>query len=386
MTTNRLRFTITLAALAGATACNGPAPTQNPGAAAVPVNVYQVQQEGAAYVDTYPATIVALSQVDVRSEVNGFITAVDFEDGTRVRKGQRLYEIDRSKFQAAYNQAKANLQMAEINRDKAGKDAGRYTRLNQANAVARQRYDYALTDFENAKQQVQLAKAQLSSAGADLRHSVIRAPFDGTIGVSLVKPGTFIAAGQTQLNTISSAGPVAVDFQVSEKDMAPFSAFDRQPPAPADSVFTIVLPDGAVYPHPGNIALLDRAIDPQTGTIRVRLAFPNPGGQLKPGMSCNLRVRSNAGKQFLLAPFKAVTEQMGEYFVYTVQGDTARQRRVELGERLGGKVIVLNGLAAGERIVVEGIQKLREGTAVRVNNEGQAAAAGAMAPKQTASR
>jgi len=167
--------------------------------------------------------------------------------------------------------------------------------------------------------------------------------------------------------------------------MAPFSAFNRQAPPPADSVFTIVLPDGAVYPYPGKIALLDRAVDPQTGTIRVRLAFPNPDSRLKPGMSCNLRVRSNAGKQELLAPFKAVTEQMGEYFVYTVQGDTARQRRVELGERLGGKVIVLGGLEAGERIVVEGIQKLREGTPVRVNPEGQAAATPA-APKQTASR
>jgi membrane fusion protein (multidrug efflux system) len=204
-----LRFFIAVTGLA--TACSGPAPTQNYGAA-VPVNVYQVQREGAAYVDAYPATIVALSQVDVRSEVNGFITAVHFEDGTRVRKGQKLYEIDRSKFLAAYNQAKANLEMAEINQDKAGKDAGRYTRLNQANAVPKQRYEYALTDFENAKQQVALARAQLSNASADLGHSVIRAPFDGTIGVSLVKPGTFIRRGQTQLNTISSAGPVAVDF------------------------------------------------------------------------------------------------------------------------------------------------------------------------------
>jgi len=375
-----LRFFIAVTGLA--TACNGPAPTQNYGAA-VPVNVYQVQREGAAYVNTYPATIVALSQVEVRSEVNGFITAVHFEDGTRVRKGQQLYEIDRSKFLAAYNQAKANLRMAEINQDKAGKDAGRYSRLNQANAVPKQRYEYALTDFENAKQQVALAQAQLSNAGTDLGHSVIRAPFDGTIGVSLVKPGTFIAAGQTPLNTISSAGPVAVDFQVSEKHLDPFSELNRQPPAPADSVFTIVLPDGAVYPYPGKIALLDRAVDPQTGTLRVRLTFPNPYNQLKPGMSCNLRVRSNAGKQELLAPFKAVTEQMGEYFVYTVQGDTARQRRVDLGERLGEKVIVLRGLQPGEQIVVEGIGKLREGTAVQVNNDQRAAAA---PTKRTVSR
>ncbi len=386
MNTHHLMLTIILSAAAGVTACKGPAPQQNPGAAAVPVKVYRVQQEAAAYLDLYPGTLIAQNEVRLNSEVNGFITGVFFKEGEKVRPGQKLYEIERDKYAAAYGQAEANLAIARSNREKAQRDAQRYTRLNQANAVAKQRFDYALTDLENAKQQVSLAAAQRTSAGTDLKHAVITAPFAGTIGISLVKRGTFITAGQTQLNTVSSDDPIAVDFTVSEKDMGRFVAWQAQPAAPKDSLFTIGLPDNSVYPFPGRLQLVDRAVDPQTGTIRVRLLFPNPQRKLRSGMSCNLRVRNNAGGQALLAPFKSVTEQMGEYFVYVVEGDTARQRRVELGARLGEKVIVRSGLRAGEQIAVEGIQKLREGTAVQVNNSPRAAAAKRADPKRTASR
>jgi membrane fusion protein (multidrug efflux system) len=379
MNTKDLILQMAVAATALTTACKGPAPAQNAGAA-VPVNAYQVKQEAAAYLELYPGTLVAQHEVQLRSEVNGFITGIFFEEGAKVRKGQKLYEIERDKYAAAYGQAAASLGIAKANLEKNQRDAQRYTRLNQANAVAKQRYDYAITDLENARQSVASAEAQLLNARADLRHSVISAPFDGTIGLSLVKRGTFIVAGQTELNTVSSNDPIAVDFTVSEKDMGRFIEWHAQPAPPKDSLFTILLPDKTVYPFPGRIGLVDRAVDPQTGTIRVRIIFPNPQRQLKSGMSCNLRVRNNAGQQQLLAPFKSVTEQMGEYFVYVLEGDTARQRRVELGTRLGEKVIVRNGLRPGERIVVEGIQKLREGTAVKVNNEGRAAAVPSTAP------
>jgi membrane fusion protein (multidrug efflux system) len=369
------------------TACKGPAPAQNPGATAVPVKVYRVQLEAAAYLDRYPGTLTAQNEVQLNSEVNGFITGVFFQEGEPVRRGQKLYEIERNKFAAAYEQAEASLAIARANREKAQRDAERYTRLNAANAVAKQRFDYALTDLENAKQQVSLADAQRKGAGTDLKHAVITAPFAGTIGISQVKRGTFITAGQTGLNTVSSDDPIAVDIAVSEKDMGRFVAWQAQPAAPGDSLFTIGLPDNTVYPFPGRLQLVDRAVDPQTGTIRVRLLFPNGQRTLRSGMSCNLRVRNNAGGQALLAPFKSVTEQMGEYFVYVVEGDTARQRRVELGARLGEKIIVRSGLRAGEQIAVEGIQKLREGTAVRVNNNAPRAAVPKPAdPKNTASR
>lgn len=368
MNINEFILTLALTCTLLLSSCGEPSPAGNYGAVAVPVNIYQVQQEKASYVDVYPATLVAQNQVEIRSEVNGFITGVFFEEGTSVAKGQKLYEIERAKFAAAYTQAQASVQIAQANVEKAQKDAERYTRLNEANAVTKQRYEYALTDLENAKGQLVLASAQLSSAGADLRHSVIIAPFDGTIGVSQAKKGSFISAGQTALNTISSDNPIAVDLMVDEKQIREFTALNQNPAAASDSIFTILLPDKSIYPYPGKISFIDRAVDPQTGTIRVRFSFPNRAHTLKPGMSCNLRVRSNAGKDELLAPFKAVTEQMGEYFVYIAEGDTARQRRVDLGARLGEKVIVLTGLEAGEKIVVEGIQKLREGTAIKISN------------------
>ena len=385
MNTHNLLLTMVIAATAGATACQGPSPEQQGGPSAVPVNVYRVKQEAATYLELYPGTLVAQNEVQLQSEVNGFITGIFFKEGEKVRQGQKLYEIERSKYAAAYQQAEANLAISRANLEKAQRDAQRYTRLNAANAVAKQRYDYALTDLENAKQQVSLAEAQRTSAGTDLKHAVITAPFAGTIGISQVKRGAFIAAGQTGLNTVSSDDPIAVDFPVSEKDMARFIAWQAKPAPPADSLFTLLLPDNSVYPFAGRIGLVDRAVDPQTGTIRVRIIFPNAGRQLRTGMSSNLRVRNNAGRQELLAPFKAVTEQMGEYFVYVVEGDTARQRRVELGARLGEKIIVQSGLRAGEQIAVEGIQKLREGTAVQVNAP-PAAAAKRADPKNTASR
>jgi len=128
-----------------------------------------------------------------------------------------------------------------------------------------------------------------------------------------------------------------------------------------------VLPDQSVYPYPGHISFIDRAVDPQTGTIKVRVVFPNNQKLLKPGMSCNIRVQNNGGgAQKILIPYKAVVEQMGEYFVYVINADSATQRKVSLGNRISEKVIVNDGLQVNEQVAIEGIQKLKEGAKVKV--------------------
>jgi membrane fusion protein (multidrug efflux system) len=346
--------------------CGGPAPAANPAAAAVPVNVYEVKREQATYFDLYPGTLVPLNEVELRSQVNGYVTGILFKEGQTVSKGQKLYEIERSKYAAAYAQAEASVKIAQANLSKAQKDADRYNKLNQQEAIAKQTLDYALTNLESTKSQVAAAQAQLSSALTDLQHAVIAAPFDGTIGISQVKLGASVTGGQTLLNTISSDNPITVDFVVTEKDLNRFIGLQQQPVDKKDTTFTILLPDNSLYPLPGHIALIDRAVDPQTGTIKVRLNFPNPDRQLRAGMSCNVRVLNSGASQQLLVPFKAITEQMGEYFVYVVERDTARQRKVMLGSRVMDKVIVHSGLAVGDPIVLEGIQKLRDNTAVQV--------------------
>jgi len=202
-------------------------------------------------------------------------------------------------------------------------------------------------------------------AGTDLRHATIIAPFDGTIGISLVKRGTFVTAGQTQLNTISSNDPMAVDFVISEKEISRFLSFQEEKLSKTDSLFTIQLPDKSIYKYPGHISFLDRGVDPQTGTLKVRLLFPNPKKELRDGMSCNIRVLNRNTSKVPMVPFKAVVEQMGEYFVYVVDKDTARQHKVTIGPEVGSNVIVFKGLNPGEQVVIEGVQKLKDGAAVQ---------------------
>ncbi len=339
-----------------------------PAAGPVPINVYTVQRGTASYHDAYPGTVVALSQVDIRSEVSGYLTGLFFTEGQPVRKGQKLYDIERTRYAAAYEAAQANLRVAEAGLTKARGDADRYTRLHAQDAVARQTYDYALAALQSAESQVAAARAQAASARSDLAHAVITAPFDGTVGISLVRLGAFVTAGETVLNTISSDQPTAVDFAVNEKDLARFRNLAAKPPAPTDSTFTLSLPDGSQYPHPGRLETIDRAVDPQTGTFRVRLAFPNPGRGLKTGTSCNVRVRNGGTGAQLLAPYQAVTEQLGEYFVYVVAGGKAHLRKITPGPTLGDQVVVLAGLQPGERIVVDGLQKLRDGAPVQTGN------------------
>lgn len=346
-----------------ATFCKGPMPPPQGGP--VPVSLYEVKEEEPVYFDVYPGNVVALNSVIINSEVSGFLTDIYFDEGKTVQKGQKLYEIERSKYAAAYAQAEASLQIAKTNLRKASDDATRYNTLGEKGMAAQQRIEYAQVDLDNAKAQVASAEAEVLRTGTDLKHATIIAPFDGTIGISRVKLGAFVNAGQTQLNTVSSNDPMAVDFVISEKEISRFLQLQQQKNAKVDSLFTIQLPDKSIYPYPGSISFLDRAVDPQTGTLKVRLIFPNAKRELRDGMSCNIRVLNKNTKMLPVIPYKAVTEQMGEFFVYVVDKDTARQHKVSVGPAVGNNVVIFEGLNPGEQIVVDGVQKLKDGAAVQ---------------------
>jgi RND family efflux transporter MFP subunit len=354
-----------LFALMALTACGGPKTPEAPKSPPpVPVTVYEVSKEPAQFSDSYPATVIPLNLVELKAQVTGYITGIYFTDGQHVRKGQKLYEIDRQQYQTTYDQAMANLNVAKANLSKVQQDADRYLELLKQDAIAKQKVDYALADLQSAKMQVAAAQAALTRASNDLRFSTLTAPFDGTIGISQVKMGALVTANQNTLNTVSSDNPMAVDIAVDQKEIPRFSQLMQHPAPARDSVFTITLPDNSVYPLTGSISLLDRAVDPQTGTIKTRLVFAN-NGQLKPGMSTNVRVKNNSGAEMVLAPYKAVVEQMGEFFVFVV-GDSSKvsQRKIIPGIRIADKLIVKEGLQPGEKIVTEGVQKLKEGAVV----------------------
>lgn len=342
---------------------------------AVPVTVQEVSLTDAVYYDEYPGTVTAFNQVELRAQVTGYITGIYFKDGDKVRKGQRLYAIDQQVYSANEQQAIANLQVQETNLLKAQKDADRYHALDEQDAIAKQQVDYADAALEAAKKQVEAAKANVNAVRSNVHFSSIVAPFDGTIGISQVRMGTSVVAGQTILNVVSTDNPMAVDFTIDQSEIYRFSQLQQAKKNAGDSTFTIAFGKN-IYPQSGSLSVIDRAVDPQTGTIKARLSFSNDQKLLKAGMSTTVKVLNNSGTQSVIIPYKAVTEQLGEFFVYVV-GDSSKvtQRKVQLTRQVGANVIVKEGLQAKEIIVVQGVQNLREGSVITTSAPQPAAGA-----------
>lgn len=331
---------------------------------ATQVTVENVKFLNAAYFDEYPGTVVALNQIELRPQVSGNITGIYFKDGDKVSKGQLLYSIDNQLYKANYQQALAGLQVQKANLNKAQKDADRYHELDKKDAIAKQLVDNADAALQVAKEQVSSGKANINAVQTNVKYTKVYAPFSGIIGISQVKVGTAVAIGQTILNTISTVGELAVDFNIDQKEIYRFTKLLNDKQNLSDSTFTLAFGEDA-YPNPGKFSFLDRAVNPQTGTIKARLVFPNNKNRLIAGMNATVRVKSNSGSKSILIPYKAVTEQLGEFFVY-VPGDSSKvsQRKVILGKTIDKNVIVKNGLKEEDKIVVEGVQNLREGSVI----------------------
>ncbi|HEY4288469.1 MAG TPA: efflux RND transporter periplasmic adaptor subunit [Puia sp.] len=373
-----------------------------------PVNLATVKTAPVLYYDNYPATTQALMQVDLHAQVQGYVTGIYFTEGTHVHKGQKLYSIDERLYQAAYDQAAANVKVAEGNQVQAQQDADRYQYLIQHNAVAKQTLDHAVIALQNAKNEVAAAQQALKTAATNFTYSTITAPFDGTIGFSQVKLGNLLTVGTTILNTISTDNPMAVDFLINEAQLSHYKELQHEKEHQVDSLFTIELPNHAIYSQLGKISVIDRAVDPQTGTIRVRLVFPNNKQELRAGMSCVVRVHNLETTPQIVIPGKAIVEQMGEYFVYIAKdtiihraADSTRgksagadkaaagidgtgapatdsaagkphlvaiQVKVETGQTIGSNVLIKSGLKSGDRIVVDGVQALHDGSRITTEN------------------
>lgn len=355
-----IAYTFVLFALA---ACGDKKQSHMPMGAPIPVTTFQVATSNETnYYDEYPGTLVALNQSELRPQVTGYITGIHFTDGQKVSKGQKLYSIDQQTYQANYEASLAQVAVQQTNLDKAQKDAERYHELDRKDAIAKQQVDYADAALAAAKKQVAAARAQANAIKANVNFSTIYAPFSGTVGISQVRMGTSVVAGQTILNTISTDNPMAVDFAVDQKEIYRFTQLQRS--NSVDSTFSLAFGND-IYPHFGKIQVIDRAVDPQTGSIKVRLSFPNNNSELKAGMSGTVRVLNTSSNVATLIPHKAVTEQLGEFYVYVVADSSkVTQRKLVLGKQIGTNIIVQDGLQVGEVIVVEGVQNLKEGSVI----------------------
>jgi len=353
----------------------------------VPVNLMKVKTKVVKYYDKYPATTNALSQVNLLPQVQGAITGIFFTEGSHVKKGQKLYEIDTRIYTDNYNAAVANLKVAQGTLVQAQQDADRYAYLNKYNAVAKQLYDHAMITLDNSKNQVKAAEQAVKTAKTNLNYAFVTAPFDGTIGFSQVKLGDVVSVGTTVMNTISTDNPMAVDFIINEKQLPKFEKIEENK-KPIDSLFTILLPDNSVYPELGQLSIIDRAVDPQTGSIKVRLVFPNPKGYLRVGMSTLVRVHNQDVKPQIVVPNKAIVEQMGEYFIYVAKDSLendpkagadsaikkkkvllAQQKKVQVGQVVGPNIVIKSGIDTTERVIVDGIQTLHDGSRITTANK-----------------
>lgn len=367
--------------LAASSACGKKDEKKNAPPPPTAVSVVTAHTTDAVYYDQYPATAVALKSVELRSQVTGFITGLYFKEGDQVPAGKVLYEIDKRQYEGAYQQALANLRSAQAAAQNAAVNSTRYQRLLQQDAVARQLAENAVTNASTANAQVAAAQAAVAIARTNLGFATIRAPFAGRIGISQVRLGAQVSAGSTLLNTISTEDPIAVDFAVNETDIPRFTALLNQKGGASDSTLRFVLPNGQLYNQPGKIQTIDRGVDAQTGTITVRVQFANPQHQLKDGLSGVMKVLNTKSGNRLVIPNKAIVEQMGENFVYVALGDSAKQRKVQLGPRLRDDIVILSGINDGDKVVTEGVQKLRDGGKIQISAPGAPVAAPAGAAK-----
>jgi membrane fusion protein, multidrug efflux system len=311
------------------------------------------------------------TEIEVRARVEGFLESVDYREGNYVRKGQLMYTIDSGPFEANVAQARGVQAEAEAQLARARQDVVRYEPLVAKNAISRQDYETAVQVQRAAEASLDAAKASLKRSEIDLSYTRVEAPASGIAGKTEVYPGTLVGRGQSTLLThISQVERIHVRVNIPERDYIEYTrrAEERRKAgdtAPASN-FEMVLADGSVHPEKGKLVFVDRGVDAETGTILVEVAFPNPGGVVRPGQFARVRVAIDNKKGAILVPQRAVTELQGVYNVAVVKpDDTVELRMVQAAERVGTLWVIDQGLKPGDRIVVDGVQKVRSGSKVK---------------------
>jgi membrane fusion protein, multidrug efflux system len=388
------------------------------------VVVAEVTQKTVPIYSEFVGQTKAEETVELRARVEGVLQKVYFREGSPVRKGQLLFTIDKRPFAAALEsaralavkaasdlaqaqqrtdvlQAQAQLADAQAVLTKADQDVNRLAPLAKEKAVTEQDLDAALATqksaratvdsrkanltnleaavkytIERAKAEVTASKARITQAELDLSYCDIYAPISGVIGFLQVDEGNLVGRGDaTLLATVSKSDPLLVDFNVSEIEYLKLTDPETAGKKAQDFNFDLMLSDESVHPHQGKFRVLDRTVDPTTGTLKAEAAFPNPGSYLRPGQFARVRVAVAQRENAILIPQRAVQELQGAKTVMVVDKDNkVALRTVKLGDKADKDVVVLDGLSGGERVIVEGMQKVRPGGQVNPSTGNQQSA------------
>jgi membrane fusion protein (multidrug efflux system) len=340
------------------------------------VEVVSVVQRDVPIYGEWVATLDGYVNAQIQPQVTGYIVDQTYKEGSFVRKGQILFQIDPRPFQAVLDQAKAQLAQAEAQSGKTKLDVDRDTPLAKERAIAQSQLDNDIQANLAAKASVKAAEAQVEQAQLNLDFTHVTSLVDGIAGIAQVQIGNLVSP-TTALTSVSQVNPIKAYFPISEQEYMHYAArinAHNQQAVPSDAPpFDLILADGTVYPRKGTLLLTDRQVDVTTGSIRLVCAFPNPNNILRPGQFGRVRAAGETRTGALLVPQRAVTELQGSYQVAVIGSDNkAAIRPIKVGERVGTMWIIESGVLAGELVVVEGLQKVRDGSAVRVKQSGPA--------------
>lgn len=360
-----------LVVLALLAACGGPA--EAPPAAPLEVFVTEVVVKDVPIVGEWVGETRGRADIEIRARVKGYLEGIHFREGGQVSKGKLLYTIDKSELLQEENTARATLAAARTELAYADSDVARYRPLAEMNAVSQRDLDSAVARQEAAVAQVEAAEAVLKLAEINLSYAEIKAPIDGLIGLSKAKVGDYVGQSPNPvvLNTLSDTDPIHVHFPVGEREYLElarrYPEAERGTGSKDDSRETpldLVLADGTSHSYAGRVEFVERNIDASTGTLIVEASFPNPDLMLRPGQYGRVRAVINELKGARLIPQRAVQELQGQYQVWVEKEGTVELRNVRMGRRVDQMWVVEHGLIAGERVVVDGIQRLRAGVTV----------------------
>ncbi|MBM4243827.1 MAG: efflux RND transporter periplasmic adaptor subunit [Deltaproteobacteria bacterium] len=333
------------------------------------VLVAPVAQRNVPVYSDWVGTIEGYVNAEIRPKVQGYLLTQNYASGKVVSDGELLFQIDPRQFKAALDQAIGQLESAKALQVKTQLDVNRYRPLAKEGAVSEEELDNAIQQNEANKATVFQAQANVEQARLNLDWAKVNSPIKGIAGINQAQIGDLVDP-TTVLTTVSTVDPIKVEFPISEQEYLRFAASINKaseiaksdPDAPK---LEAILADGATHPHPGTFYAVNRQVDQRTGTLLVQALFPNPGNVLRPGGYAKVRAATQVADGALLVPQRAVLDLQGTYQVYVLNADdTVTVRDVTPGPRSGSDWVITKGLSAGEKIVVEGLQKVRSGVKV----------------------
>jgi membrane fusion protein (multidrug efflux system) len=333
---------------------------------ALPVNVVTAEKRAVSEAGRFVGRIEAIERVDIRARVTGFLDAVLFKEGARVKKDTPLYRIEKAPFEAKLQQAQADVLRAKAQLDNATVQRERADELVKTGSTSVAIRDDRVAQEKTAQGSTAAAEAELTSAKINLGYTDILSPIDGQIGRTAVTVGNVVGPDSGVLTTVVSADPMYVTFPVSQREFIKLrERREGQPLKPEDFKVTVQFSNGAVYKHPGKINFVDVKVDRATDTVIVRATLPNTDGTLVDGQLVQVAVEADEAQERVVIPQVALIADQEGIYVFVVDDGKAAVRRLKLGQTSGASVIVQSGLSGGELVVVGGAQSLRPGAVVR---------------------